>query len=310
MEGDPRDLTAAFRQCCKLQRQKLGKKASLTSAAGSGRRRRREGAGASAAAVAEKLVAAERGVRGARAAYRDFRGLGAGAAPPMSGAQRDKFEQETAGQLREAGRLVSALCEEVASARGAAQGEQWRQHFTAVVKAVQERRGELDGRFRDLLTERSQHEAANRDGFAQLVLPGAGRAAAPSGAVEWKEDDEFAAQNRSMVAQIQRETAQRADDILVVSRTMSDIAALNAKLGVQLHHQGKTIAGIVKDTDTADVAIDEGNDQLAEAIRPGQSNMRNLVCSLLLGASACILWMDWIYVKGGAGAQDKAPSVR
>ena len=82
-------------------------------------------------------------------------------------------------------------------------------------------------------------------------------------------------------------------DITALHQQMAEIAEQNQRLAHMLHDQNEVIDTLHQDAEVTEDNVDEGNRQLQQAVSRDSHGFRNLVVGLLLGASACLLFLDW-----------------
>jgi t-SNARE complex subunit (syntaxin) len=106
-------------------------------------------------------------------------------------------------------------------------------------------------------------------------------------------DAELEAENAALAQELVQRSGQRQHDITALHQQMSDIASQNQRLAHMLHDQNEVIDTLHADAEEIDDNVDAGNKELQQAVSRDSSNFRNLVVGLLLGASACLLFLDY-----------------
>jgi t-SNARE complex subunit (syntaxin) len=107
--------------------------------------------------------------------------------------------------------------------------------------------------------------------------------------------DEVALEEENAVLQQEliQASEQRTLDVHSLQQQMADIASQNQRLAHMLHDQSETIQQLHTDAEETEDNVDAGNKELEQAVSRDSSSFRNLVVGLLLGASACLLFLDY-----------------
>jgi t-SNARE complex subunit (syntaxin) len=106
-------------------------------------------------------------------------------------------------------------------------------------------------------------------------------------------DSELEAENAALAQELVQRSGQRTQDITALHQQMAEIAEQNQRLAHMLHDQNEVIDTLHQDAEVTEDNVDEGNRQLQQAVSRDSHGFRNLVVGLLLGASACLLFLDW-----------------
>ncbi len=106
-------------------------------------------------------------------------------------------------------------------------------------------------------------------------------------------DAELEAENAALAQELVQRSGQRQHDITALHQQMSEIASQNQRLAHMLHDQNEVIDTLHADAEEIEDNVDAGNKELQQAVSRDSSNFRNLVVGLLLGASACLLFLDY-----------------
>lgn len=106
-------------------------------------------------------------------------------------------------------------------------------------------------------------------------------------------DAELEAENAALVQELVQRSGQRQHDITALHQQMAEIASQNQRLAHLLHDQSEVIDTLHADAEEIDDNVDAGNKELQQAVSRDSSNFRNLVVGLLLGASVCLLFLDY-----------------
>ena len=106
-------------------------------------------------------------------------------------------------------------------------------------------------------------------------------------------DSELEAENLALAQELVQRSGQRTQDITALHQQMAEIAEQNQRLAHMLHDQNEVIDTLHQDAEVTEDNVDEGNRQLQQAVSRDSHGFRNLVVGLLLGASACLLFLDW-----------------
>lgn len=121
----------------------------------------------------------------------------------------------------------------------------------------------------------------------------ASASAGVSGSAENDMDAELEAENAALAQELVQRSGQRQHDITALHQQMSEIASQNQRLAHMLHDQNEVINTLHTDAEETEANVGAGNKQLQQAVSRDSSNFRNLVVGLLLGASACLLFLDY-----------------
>lgn len=116
------------------------------------------------------------------------------------------------------------------------------------------------------------------------------------GAVSAPADDsdaELEADNAVLAQELVHRSGQRKHDITALHQQMSEIASQNQRLAHMLHNQNEVIDTLHADAEETEENVDAGNKELQQAVSRDDHSFRNLVVGLLLGASACLLFLDY-----------------
>eukprot|EP01050_Picozoa_sp_SAG11_P022187 SAG11_NODE_4128_length_2050_cov_1.717068_1_plen_124_part_00 len=108
--------------------------------------------------------------------------------------------------------------------------------------------------------------------------------------------DELETENAALQQDLVRASSHFAglDTLFAVQSTMAELASLNQQLSISLVGQSETIDKL--DEDAVQIAdnVDGGNKELEDALSNHSTGCRNLLVAFLLGASACLLVLDYI----------------
>ena len=107
------------------------------------------------------------------------------------------------------------------------------------------------------------------------------------------EDEELQAENAAMQQELLQSTGQRLDDVIALHQQMAEIASQNQRLAHILNEQTEVIDQLHTDADETDTNVDKGNKELQQVVSRDSRSFRNMVVGLLVGASACLLFLDW-----------------
>jgi len=106
-------------------------------------------------------------------------------------------------------------------------------------------------------------------------------------------DAELEAENAALAQELVHRSGQRTHDITALHQQMSEIASQNQRLAHMLHDQNEVIDTLHTDAEETEENVDAGNRELQQAVSRDDHSFRNLVVGLLLGASACLLFLDY-----------------
>jgi hypothetical protein len=121
---------------------------------------------------------------------------------------------------------------------------------------------------------------------------GGGVAPAASGTSQ-EVDSELEAENAALAQELVQRSGQRQHDITALHQQMSEIASQNQRLAHMIFDQNEVIDTRHADAEETEDNVDAGNKELEQAVSRDSSSFRNLVVGLLLGASACLLFLDY-----------------
>ena len=202
-------------------------------------------------------------------------------------------------------------------------------HFTSLVGVLEMKRESIASAAQELQMARAKHTADGRHGCAPFVAGSRGSSANPrqcasldrfsllrpqdtakleqirrpvaapaatSGSTREDAaavDSELEAENAALAQELVQRSGQRTQDITALHQQMAEIAEQNQRLAHMLHDQNEVIDTLHQDAEVTEDNVDEGNRQLQQAVSRDSHGFRNLVVGLLLGASACLLFLDW-----------------
>lgn len=107
------------------------------------------------------------------------------------------------------------------------------------------------------------------------------------------EDEDLEAENAAMQQELVQASAQRLDDVNALHQQMAEIATQNQQLAHILSEQSEVVDQLHVDAENTEVNVDKGNKELQQAVSRDSHSFRNMVVGLLVGASACLLFLDW-----------------
>lgn len=202
-------------------------------------------------------------------------------------------------------------------------------HFTSLVGVLEMKRESIASAAQELQMARAKHTADGRHGCAPFVAGSRESVANPrqrapldrfsllrpqdtakleqirrpvaapaatSGSTREEAaavDSELEAENAALAQELVQRSGQRTQDITALHQQMAEIAEQNQRLAHMLHDQNEVIDTLHQDAEVTEDNVDEGNRQLQQAVSRDSHGFRNLVVGLLLGASACLLFLDW-----------------
>ena len=202
-------------------------------------------------------------------------------------------------------------------------------HFTSLVGVLEMKRESIASAAQELQMARAKHTADGRHGCAPFVAGSRESVANPrqrapldrfsllrpqdtakleqirrpvaapaatSGSTREEAaavDSELEAENAALAQELVQRSGQRTQDITALHQQMAEIAEQNQRLAHMLHDQNEVIDTLHQDAEATEDNVDEGNRQLQQAVSRDSHGFRNLVVGLLLGASACLLFLDW-----------------
>jgi t-SNARE complex subunit (syntaxin) len=101
-------------------------------------------------------------------------------------------------------------------------------------------------------------------------------------------------ENEELQRELAQATTQSVDDVSALHQQLTDIVTQNQRLAHMLHDQSETIDQLHTDAEETETNVDKGTQELQQAVQRDSHSFRNLVVSLLVGASACLLFLDWM----------------
>jgi t-SNARE complex subunit (syntaxin) len=106
--------------------------------------------------------------------------------------------------------------------------------------------------------------------------------------------DNLDADNAVLQQEIISQSEQQLENYSVLASSMAEIATQNQQLAHLIVEQSDAISSIHNFAEQIGENVDGGNRELDEAVSHDSASFRNTVVLLLLGASMCLLFLDYV----------------